>query len=232
MLNNSRSWKIGLWTIVVCIQPALSAAQTNIVWQHYRPSLITTLQAKPGMMTQVVFGQNEHIASIQNGDLAAWMVRVDKSVPNMLFIKPTLVGSDTNMTVVTDKHSYYFHLLSGVSLSQVQPYAIRFDYQTPVMHKSMQAKPIHHHYSYSGDHSIKPTAVYDDGRFIYMRFKQQQPIPAVFAVLTPSGHESMVNVRYHHHWLIVEQLAPQLTLRLGRYQVGSLFNDEWIDQYE
>lgn len=233
MLNKIAS-RLLFGVIALALGPAGSAFQPqNIVWQHYQPNLISRLYAHSGMITQIVFGQDERIVSIQNGDLAAWMVNVDHSAPNMLFIKPTLQGSDTNMTVVTDQHSYYFHLVSeGVSQQQhSQPYAIQFLYDKGHAKSSQAMNKLHDHYSYSGNASIRPTSAYDDGRFIYLRFNQQQPLPAVFAVFNNTGHETMVNVRYHDHTLIVEELAPQLTLRLGRRQIGSVFNDDWIHLY-
>ena len=232
MLNRCRLLVLLLVVVMHAVQAALSS---TVIKQPYTADGVTQLLASPGMMTQIVFAENEKILTIQNGDLDAWMVRVDKMSPYMLFIKPTLVGSNTNMTVVTNHHSYYFHLMSEAAVDQVdskQPYAIRFQYRQTKSLTNRSKHTVHHmRYSYSGDRSIKPVSVYDDGQFIYMRFNQQQPLPAVFAVSTPLGREAMVNVRYANHQLIVERLEPQLTLRLGKSQVGSVFNDEWIDQY-
>ena len=60
--------------------------------------------------TQIQFGGNERVLDIEGGDSTAWMVTYHQELPNMLFVKPTIFNSSTNMTVITNQHSYYFHL--------------------------------------------------------------------------------------------------------------------------
>ena len=75
---------------------------------------VVPVEASTFTTTQIVFGKSEAIENIQNGDLDAWTVSVQKGLPNMLFLKPTILGSHTNMTVVTNHHTYYFQLNSQI----------------------------------------------------------------------------------------------------------------------
>ncbi len=199
--------------------------------------------------TQIVFGRGEMIENIQNGDLDAWAVNVQKGLPNMMFLKPTIVGSNTNMTVVTNRHTYYFHLMSRNSQSSTQndtTYAIHFSYPGQIRARMLanlrynkeQKRAIlnaHKHpgnynwdYSFNGSHSIMPVHIFDDGRFTYLQLQAGQPIPAVFSVDNRSGKESVVNYRRDGQYLVVQQIAPQFTLREGKYHVASVFNNKLI----
>ena len=66
--------------------------------------------------TQIRFGDNERVLDIEGGDSTAWMVTYHPELANMLFIKPTIFNSSTNMTVITNQHAYYFHLTSNIGV--------------------------------------------------------------------------------------------------------------------
>ena len=48
--------------------------------------------------TQIQFGDNERVLDIEGGDSTAWMVTYHPDLANMLFIKPTMLKSRTNLT--------------------------------------------------------------------------------------------------------------------------------------
>ena len=104
---------------------------------------VVPVHASTFTTTQIVFGKGEVIENIQNGDLDAWTVSVQKGLPNMLFLKPTILGSNTNMTIVTNLHTYYFHLMSNTSQSgkssrqNDSTYAIQFSYPAQVHAKML-----------------------------------------------------------------------------------------------
>lgn len=299
-------------------QPTQLASDARIEVVPYSMNNVVPVHGTTFTTTQITFGQDEIIEDVQNGDLGAWTASVNADLPYMLFLKPTADGSDTNMTVVTNEHTYYFHLLSnvrcrnaennsssnnndnssssytknngnrnpadnaasnganntasssgnsnnavstgsnnvngnplrniptGCNETATQPtYAVHFIYpdeeqaslQSAMGHaRQLQAltkafsnpHAYHWNYSTSGDKSIAPLHVFDDGQFTYMQFRPNQPIPAVFAVTSKSGAESVVNVRQQGVFLIVQQVAPQFTLRLGTQHVASLFNNGLI----
>ncbi len=232
-------WCHAMWLerllILMAASMAVSTAAASISRIHhvvYSADKVVTLSASSLTSTQVIFSPSETIQSIQCGDMAAWMVHVDARQPSMFFIKPTLLGSHTNMTVVSNKHSYYFKLISEPfnAMSQAdQPFAIQFSYPQSKTIKPKVAKPHHGHYSFSGDPSLKPRRVFDDGRFVRMVFYRQQSLPAVFAVDNRAGEQAMVNWRVEGNSLVIDHLAPQYILRRGRHHVACVFNTDWIN---
>lgn len=224
------------------IQAQPIAEEKRIKSIVYQANKIVPVLATTFMTTQIVFSQNETIENIQNGDLAAWAVNVQKNLPNMLFLKPTMVGSETNMTVVTNLHTYYFQLQSepANSNNQTATYAIHFIYPADSNLTMRNSNPqtnysTNHYnwnYSFNGAHSIMPRQVFDDGQFTYLQLQPRQTIPAIFAVDNIAGNEAVVNYRREGNYLVIQQIAPQFTLRLGKYHVASLFNNVLIHQLQ
>jgi type IV secretion system protein VirB9 len=70
-------------------------------------------------------------------------------------------------------------------------------------------------YQYTGEPTIAPVKVFDNGEFTYFQFaKKNAEIPAIFTV-DSEGFESLVNFRSAGSYIIVERVAPQFTLRNG-----------------
>ncbi|MDF1760843.1 MAG: TrbG/VirB9 family P-type conjugative transfer protein [Coxiellaceae bacterium] len=232
MLNNIIK---AIVSLILCMVTAAYAGQ--IQWLHYKADKVVPITATAFSTTQIVFADDEIIKNIQNGDLDAWTVSVQKNLSNMLFLKPTVLGSDTNMTVVTNRHSYYFHLISKKSgPSTVTTYAIHFIYPHSYVSQKLDgqsnavamANTKNWDYSYSGDHQLLPRRVYDDGKFTYLQLRPHQQTPAIFAVTNRQGNEAVVNFRRRGTMLIVQRVAPQWSLRLGKYHVLSLFNNHYF----
>lgn len=247
-----------LWGALLCAQPVFAVENTRALASDSRIKVVAfqrdnvvPVMASVFTTTQIVFSRDEVIENIQNGDLDAWTVSVQKGLPNMLFLKPTILGSNTNMTIVTNVHTYYFHLISNKSQanpSDNSTYAIRFMYPeqaratmlTNVHYNKVQQRAIlnahknpqnyHWNYSFSGARSIMPLHVFDDGRFTYMQLRLGQPVPAIFAVDNASGKESVVNYRRDGQYMVIQQVAPQFTLREGKHHVASVFNNRLIHQ--
>jgi type IV secretion system protein VirB9 len=70
-----------------------------------------------------------------------------------------------------------------------------------------------------GADDIVPTLVFDDGRFMYLRFPANREVPAVFHVL-PDGAETVVNARMEGDLLVVDRVSRRLMLRAGSAVVG------------
>lgn len=230
-------------------KPMPLASDHRIEVVAYSGSNVVPIHGTTFTTTQITFGKNEIIENVQNGDLGAWTASISHDLPNMMFIKPTVNGSNTNMTVVTNKHTYYFHLTSnakGHGNAENSTYAVHFIYpkaQEKVLARAMQARLRQKHaeisafknpsaynwdYSFSGDGRIMPIHVFDDGEFTYMQLQPNQPVPAIFAVTSSNGKESVVNDRQDGQYIVVEAVEPQFTLRLGKSQVASIFNNRLI----
>ena len=212
-----------------------AAHPENIRIVPFVKNQVILINASTFTVTEIQFNDHERILSIQNGDIAAWTVDVGKTLPNRLFIKPTVPGSNTNMTVITDQHTYYFHLMSNVK-KQASLYALKFHYPQSTMKIDKLNDPhlpaaYHWNYSFHGSTSIMPLHIFDDGRFTYFQLRPGQATPAIFAVDNKKGKESVVNFRKEGNYLVVHQLAPQFTLRSGKNHVASIFNNRLIKAY-
>lgn len=230
-------------------KPLRLSSDSRIEVVVYAPYNVIPVYGTTFTTTQITFSKNEYIKNVQNGDLGAWTSSISKDIPNMMFVKPTIYNSNTNMTVVTNKHTYYFHLKSnkqGVNNQKNTTYAIHFIY--PDEQRSRVERAIafrerqkqaelsaarnpsdyNWNYSFHGCRRIVPMHVFDDGKFTYLQLQPGQPVPAVFAVMTRSGKESVVNYRLDGRYLVVQQIAPQLTLRVGQNQVANIFNNHEI----
>lgn len=236
------------------ITPQGVLADPRVKEVPYQKNNVVPIVGQAFVSTQIIFGDDESILDVQSGDQAGWTLHIDKSVPNILTLKPTLFNSNSNLSVITndasgEKRIYRFQLMMGNQLAANKKqaiYAIEFFYpdkdqkkmdatldviqqqKTAIQNASRQPQDYHWNYSFNGSKSIMPLHVFDDGRFTYLQLRPGQKVPAVFAVNNTEGEESVVNIRKDGDYLIIQELAPQFTLREGEYKVVSLFNNDEI----
>lgn len=209
---------------------------------------VIPIYGHPFTSTQILFGPDESVLDVEGGDSEGWMATYHKNVPNMLFIKPSVLDSRSNMTVVTNKHTYYFSVASSKSLADKSPrtYAIKFIYpederlklkatlsrrakeKAAILSAKKNPKSYNWDYAFNGDKTIMPAHVFDDGTFTYLELRANQDVPAVFAIDNNKGEEALVNVSRQGQYLVIHRLAPQLSLRAGKHHVASIFNNRMI----
>lgn len=90
---------------------------------------------------------------------------------------------------------------SGLATTTLKPDSLRFNYKV------------------EGDAVFKPTQVFDDGKFTYLRMPQEvQELPALFAVI--DGQEySLVNYTVDGSYMIAQRLIETAVLKLGKTEV-------------
>lgn len=178
----------------------------------------------------VEFEGGESVSTISMGNPSLWLF---EHLGNRLFLKP--VGEDnseTNMTVITNKRIYHFELVAkeakGINDKDLI-FVAKFVYpdekdknimEFPKVAQSdqpdMRDLSIYNfNYQYTGEQSIAPIKVFDNGEFTYFQFSRKSAeIPAIFTV-DAAGFEALVNYRAAGNYIIVERVAPQFTLRNG-----------------
>ncbi|WP_286612109.1 TrbG/VirB9 family P-type conjugative transfer protein [Variovorax jilinensis] len=206
----------------------------------FDPNQVYEIVGTYGYQTAIEFGDDEAVKVVTLGDSIAW-----QTVPyqNRLFIKPVEANASTNLTVITDKRTYYFKLTSAKG-SVGQTFLVRFVYPS----RTMQFAPNgggaeggggsrgaeapgtirfgggntgrkNVNYSTSGDRAAIPlTRAFDDGQFTYFQFDPDGEIPAIYTV-GPDGTESIVNTRREGAYLVAERIARQFTLRNGNWHL-------------
>lgn len=99
---------------------------------NYDPNGVVRLAGCVGFQTTIEFAADEHIENVGMGAASRWLVVPNKRA-DMLFVEPAVALSHSNLTVVTDRHRYYFELASRDSDSCSRgavTYSLRLHYPT------------------------------------------------------------------------------------------------------
>ena len=97
----------------------------RIKWLLYDETDVYTITTRYGYQTNVIFSPQEEIELISVGDRSLWQI-----IPsgNRMFIRPMEEDVITNMTVITNKHSYQFDLKSLSADKSGNIYVAQFVY--------------------------------------------------------------------------------------------------------
>jgi type IV secretion system protein VirB9 len=178
----------------------------------------------------IEFSAGETISTISMGNPTLWLV---ETLDNRIFLKP--VGEDnseTNMTVLTNKKVYHFELVAKEAKGLGDKdliFVVKFSYpddkdknlvefaKTPPSDEPdmRDLSSYNFNYQYTGEKTIAPSKVFDDGIFTYFQFNSRNSeVPAIYAV-DSEGFESLINYRITGTYMVVEKVAPQYSLRNG-----------------
>lgn len=196
----------------------------------YKPNTIYKYTGYYLVQTFIEFGKEETIGTITMGDPTAWEI---KNMGSKLFLKPIADYPETNMTIMTNKHIYYFELTAKETEELNDDgvlYSLHFVYpddndktivKFPVVREKTDLPDLsdlskyNFDYEFAGNDNIAPVKVFDNGEFTYLEFRNKNAeLPAIFLV-DSQGYESLVNFRIAGDYIIVEQVADQFTLRNG-----------------
>lgn len=204
--------------------PRSMATDARVKQVLYDANQVYEIVGTYGYQTSVEFAQDEKVKVVTLGDSIAW-----QTVPyqNRLFLKPVEPNAATNLTVITDKRTYYFTLTSSKK-SAPMTFLVRFVYPSagitvPDRAGDTQQPPkvsdqVRRNVDYgtSGNKTaIALKRVFDDGQFTYFAFEPDAEIPSVYTV-SSDGTESIVNTRREGQYLVVERTASLFTLRNGK----------------
>jgi type IV secretion system protein VirB9 len=189
----------------------------------YNPNQVYEIVGTYSYQTSIEFANDETVQVVTLGDSIAW-----QTVPyrNRLFLKPVEPNAATNLTVITDRRTYYFRLTSSNNPASMT-FLVRFVYPNSTVNTYVGADNSHKtsngfdpstlnlDYSVSGNKTaIALNRAFDDGQFTYFLFDQNAEIPSVYTV-GPDGADSIVNTRREGQYLVVERTASLFTLRNG-----------------
>jgi type IV secretion system protein VirB9 len=200
-----------------------------------------------GFQSTIELGKGETVVSISMGDTTSWQI-IPSGNGNMITLKPIEKDATTNMMLITNKRSYIFELHAEEAYDIRDPnlvFNLRFIYPgeegsdddlktysaaiaTPVDLK--HPEKYNFNYSISGDETIAPIKIFDDGEFTYLQFRDKNSeLPAIFAV-DDALREAMVNYRLSQedtNLVIVEQVFKKLSIRHGK-KIVCVFNEAFI----
>ncbi len=105
------------------------ATDRRIKTYVYNSNEVYLLLVKSGFQTSIEFANGEEVKTLSLGDSYSWNIT---PVGNRLFVKPLEDNIRTNMTVITNKQTYQFDVVSQASDSnefeQDISYVVRFYY--------------------------------------------------------------------------------------------------------
>ena len=178
----------------------------------YQASQVYRLNVSLTHVTTVEFGEGESIRSIIAGDTEGFEI---DGVPGgrAFAIKPVARGVHTNVTVYTNRRSYYFNV---EEVARPTFYVVQFHYPSDARRPAnaiARAAP-NANYGASDQTGFTPARVWDDGTFTYFTFPRNAPIPAIFRYT--DGRERSVNTGAVSDGVIrVSGVNRDWVLRLG-----------------
>ena len=211
----------------------------------YDPAKIYTILAQAGQLVHVEFGPDEKIVTIQLSDAVRWTVsRVESAaIAPRIFFKPTQIGIATSASIVTTAGRKYELLLQSVPEGSYRYQRVSWTYPEVVARQAAEkaaqeeakeeehrrvdsltvSQPLaladlHWDYAIEGNAPFRPEAVFDDGRFIYLKLPSvAQDWPAVFVL--EEKRPVLVDFVRRGSFLVVQRLAPALLLKLDEREV-------------
>jgi type IV secretion system protein VirB9 len=200
---------------------------------EYRPDLVLPLTTFLGYHVHIEFAPDERFLNLGSGDTTGIDVGAEG---NHLLLKPKAATSGTNLTVLTNRHVYFFDFraLARPPRPGEAVYSITYRYPPPDaapladQNKSVDgalAGPLpalNRNYWYCGSPALRPVAATDDGLQIRLTFAAQTLLPAIFA-READGEEALVNSHVEDDTIVIHHLVRQLVLRRGTL-VGCVVN--------
>jgi type IV secretion system protein VirB9 len=200
--------------------PRGSVADDRVKMLVYSANQVFKLVAYYGYQIDIQIADSEEIKTIAAGDSVGWQI---VGAGQHIFIKPMALGARTNLSIVTNKRTYIFDLISRQpSVHGDITYLVRFRYpETDLMTSLVTSAAgkdgpnFNLDYKISGSKNIQPLHVFDDGQFTYFEFDSHRELPALF-VVGADGKESLVNYRIEGPYVVVERLGDFYTCRSGK----------------
>jgi type IV secretion system protein VirB9 len=193
--------------------PQPGAGDPRIQTVQYDPAQIIQLSVAPGLQTLVELAPGENIQTIGVGDSTAWQVSLGKR-GDFFFIKNVGASVMTNMSVVTASRFYNFELAPSGGYSEVSPYHVRVVYPASTQNVVAVDNVTTFEYRLSGEKSIRPASVYQEGMRTILEWPEDAALPAIF--MLENGAESLVNGEMQDGRFILVGTPAKLVFRLDR----------------
>lgn len=227
-------------TLVLAPMASAWAKDSRLVERLYDPNLVVMIEGRAGVQATISFGEDEHIENVAIGDSNSWQVTPNKRA-NILFVKPLQPRGRTNLTVVTDRHTYLFDLVASAQSRPI--YILRFTYPAPLPNsqasstrqlaggmsdaeaqavlgapkEALAPDPARLNFAWrpKGSAALLPERIYDDGEATFLRWNDQSQLPAML-VRNEKGEEGAINYAVREGVIVIEGVPKEIILRAGR----------------
>lgn len=211
-------------------EPA-APSDPRLVQLHYDPAEVVRIEGKPNVQATIKFGETEMIENVAIGDSNSWQVTPNKRA-NLLFVKPLAAKAATNMTVVTDRRTYLFDLVTTTRSNPL--YVLSFIYpDEPEEEETLAdgaseiemqaasdpyavADPAQLNFAWSstGDGKLVPERAFDDGNSTFLTWPAGRDVPAIL-IRDHQGTEGPVNYAVRGNTIVVDGVPREIVLRSG-----------------
>lgn len=222
------------------VDPVTMPGDARMAVFTYSRDQIFRIMTAPMKTTTIELARGEKlVADPAFGDSIQWVSDTDGA--NHVFIKPTKPGLVNTLHLSTNMREYDMTLVSS-PIGGLFYQTVRFNYPQSMMAKvraredaeegsgdsahssSTDSGPIgvspdklNFDYSVSGSAPFKPEAVFDDGKFVWLRL----PAGAPFAVPIVKDHGDNVSPNFIRRgpYIVVQQMADEIVLRAAHDEV-------------
>jgi type IV secretion system protein VirB9 len=212
------------------------AADPRLITVPYRETAVVRLTGRAGVQAAIILDADEHIENVAIGDANAWQVTPNHRA-NMLFVKPLAARARTNLTVVSDRHTYFFDLVAAPGAPPV--YALRLAYPAEARKEAPPSPPapppltaeetalahgepppvdpatLDYGWVVRGAHELAPSKVFADGHSTYIAWPKGMTLPAVLG-RDQTGAEGPINYAMHDDMIVIAGTPHAIVLRSGK----------------
>lgn len=204
----------------------------------YSENALYRLYTAPQQVSDIALQPGETLSAISAGDTVRWAVGdtasgAGKDRQVHVLVKPFAAGLNTDLVILTDKHTYHLKLQSTAHTAMA---TVSWSYPTDSLITTKDAlatatstaaaidnglvlENISFRYAITGDNPPwRPVRAFDDGHKVYIEFPDridQGEAPPLF-VVGPDGDSQLVNYRVRANYYIVDRLFGAAELRLGQ----------------
>lgn len=208
--------RLAALALLALASPALgqTGSDSRVASLTWSPGARLPIAILPGNSVMVVFSPLEKVQTISLDDPHA-VQAIASSSGDSITLHTLRALPPTGMSVKTDQRSYEFVLQPAQSAPV--PYMVRMSYQAalPVQAPAGAAVSGIAGYKVSGAPALRPMAMNDDGARMYIRWSQDQLIPAVFAV-NDVGGEEMVDGYMRGDVFVIDRVHRRLIFRFDK----------------
>lgn len=222
--------------------PYNSPLDSRVKFYAYNADVVYTLPITVGMHTHIQLGADEVlIEKPKLGETIQWRITGNE---HNLYIKALQPNTSTSLTLITDKRSYQFEIVSTTESSKrIQKAYFTYPDEDEKMELTLQHQikdkkgegqrldslkvstsvdpaQLNFNYTVTGTAAFKPSAVYDDGKFTYFRLPATQDLPAIFMLEEGSRNKlSPINYAVKGDQIIIERMAKNFVMKLGKEEL-------------
>ncbi len=223
---------IGLWTYSFpsCAVDKPVTTDSRIRTFVYNKNEVFRVVVHFNYQTSIEFGEGEEIRNISSGNNYAWQL---SPLGNTLFIKPLEESILTNMTVITNKRTYYFEIQSKPYSPEVDSeltYVVRFyipsteegtssdvkNVKIANVSNSLELKTYNFNYKVSGSKNLSPLKVFDNGINTFLRYDEKAYLN-IDVIKVVSGTTTLKNkTKIIGNYLVIQGVWKMLEITQGK----------------